>query len=150
MTPLEIRAIITVVLALLSGWGGYTLASHHYERLMAADRIAQDSALQIAQQKSIAELQAQQSATVAAENQYAALKVTSDQLSTTLADSVRQYASLRGSVLSTASSTAALADAARQSAASDSELAGLVRSATEACEGDAAQLTALQTWAGAK
>jgi chlorite dismutase len=152
MNPLEIRAIIAVVLALGAGWGGYTLASHHYERLMATDRIAQDTAIQAQQVKAIADLQAQQAATVAAEKQYEALKATSDGLSQRLADSVSNYASLRGSVLSTASSAAALADAARASSTSNSELASLVRSATEACEGDAAQLTALQTWAnqGAK
>src|SRR5579859_5820342 len=138
MTLLELRLIAYGILFLgivgASAWGSYVITSHHYERVMQAERLAQDAALQTHQAKAIADLQAQQAATTAAEKQFETLKAISDGLSQRLADSVSNYASLRGSVLSTATSAAALANAARQGAQRDSQLAGLVRQAVAACE----------------
>lgn len=58
MSPFEIRLIAYAVLALVTmggaAWGAHVITSHHYERLMAADKLAQDTALQEAQQKVIA------------------------------------------------------------------------------------------------
>ncbi len=58
MSPLEIRIILYAVGALIFGgsiaWGAVSITSHHYERIMAADKLAQDEALQDAQQKVIA------------------------------------------------------------------------------------------------
>ena len=66
MPALEIRVIAYGLLALLivggCGWGGYTLAAHHYQRLEAVKQLAQDQALQDAQQKVIAAQAAQKTA----------------------------------------------------------------------------------------
>lgn len=151
MTALELRLIgyglAALLLVGLIGGGGYKLASHHYERLMQADRAAQQQAVLVEQQKTIAAQAAQQAATQAAEKQYADLQAHADDLASRLSSSVSDYAKLRGSLVSASATSAALADAARQGAERNSELASLVRQATESCEGDAAELTALQTWA---
>ena len=151
MSPLELRILMYGVLALVFGGGNIWIGCHftaqHYEALMARDAAARDQAIQTQQQQAIAALTAQQAATAAAEKQYETLKATSDGLSQRLVDSLSNYTALRGGLLSTAANTAALADAARKGAGRDSELAGLVRQATEACLNDAATLTALQTWA---
>ena len=151
MTALEIRLLSYIAAGLLyTGliiWGTVTLTSHHFERIEAADRLAQAAQVQTQQQKTIDDLKAQQAATQAAEQKYADLKATTAGLSDQLSRSVSEYTALRRGLVSTAASTAALADAARQGTERDSQLASLVRSATEACEGDAAELTALQQWA---
>lgn len=58
MTPLELRIIAYALAALLSfgavAWGVHTLDAHHYERIAQADKLAQDQALQDAQQQVIA------------------------------------------------------------------------------------------------
>lgn len=151
MTPLEIRLLSYIAAGLLySGlliWGTVTLTSHHFERVEAADKLAQASAIQVQQQKTLDDLKAQQVATQAAEQKYVELKANNDRVAQQFADSLRAYQGLRASVLSAASSTAALADAARAGADRDTRLAELARSAVEACQNDAAQLTALQQWA---
>lgn len=151
MNPLELRILAYGVLALLFAggniWLGYHFTAQHYQALAARDAMARDQAIQIQQQQAIAALKAQQAATAAAEKQYETLKATSDATAQRLSDSLSNYAALRGSLLSTAASTATLADAARQGASRNTELAGLVRQATEACLSDAATLTGLQTWA---
>lgn len=146
MSIIELRALIYVAVLFLGGWGGWTLASHHYERLEAVQKLAQDQALQAQQAKAISDLRAQQAATVAAEKQYADLKVTADSSAQQLARSVSEYAALHRSLLSATGAAASLADAASKGAQRDSELAGLVQQAVAACQGDAAELTALQTW----
>jgi len=151
VTALEIRLLSYIAAGLLySGlliWGTVTLTSHHFERLEAADKIAQAAAVQASQQKTIDDLKTQQAATAAAEQKYADLKASNDRVAQQFADSLRAYQGLRASVLSAASSTAALADAARAGADRDTRLAELARSAVQACQNDAAQLTALQQWA---
>lgn len=147
MTALEIRLLAYAALLGLFAWGIHTLDAHHYERLEALEQVARDNAIQAQQQKAIADLQAQQAATVAAENRYVALKASSDDLSTRLARSVQEYGALRGSLVSATATAAALADAASQGARSNSEIAGLVREATGACLDDSAKLSALQAWA---
>ena len=154
MTALELRLIAYGLTALLviggSGWAGYTLAAHHYQRIMAQEAADRAKVVEAQQQATIAELKAEQTATEAAEKQYVDLKARSDDLSARLADSVRAYQGLRTGIVSAQASTAALADAARQGAASTGELASLVRQAVAACSDDAAALTALQTWASQK
>lgn len=151
MNPLELRliayAIVTLFLLGGAGWAGHRLTALHYEAIISRNQIAQDQAVLAQQTKALAVLQVQQAATQAAEKQYADLKSTSDGLSQRLADSVSNYAALHRGIMSATSAATAAADAASQGAKRDSELAGLVRQATEACQGDAAELTALQTWA---
>jgi septal ring factor EnvC (AmiA/AmiB activator) len=151
MTPLEIKILIYGVLALIFASGNIWLGCHftaqHYEALQARDALARDQAIQSQQEKAIAALTAQQAATAAAEKQYADLKSTADGLSQRLADSLRTYTQIRSGLLSSASNTAALADATREGTQRNTELVGLVQRATEACLGDSAQLTGLQTWA---
>jgi hypothetical protein len=151
VTALEIRILGYALAALIvlggSFYAGHHVASIHYEARIAADRAAQDKALSDAKDHEIVVLKAQQAATQAAESQYAELKARADNLGGQLADSVRQYASLHSGLLSTAASAAALADATRQGADRDRELAELARQAATACLGDAATLTGLQTWA---
>lgn len=149
MNALELRAIIAVVLALLSGWGGYTLASHHYERLEAQAQVSRDQVAQAQQQKTIADLKSQQAATAAAEQKYVDLQAATNGLSDQLARSVQNYSDLRRGLVSATSTAAAAADAAREGADRDRELAGLVQQATAACLSDSTALTALQTWASA-
>jgi septal ring factor EnvC (AmiA/AmiB activator) len=151
MTALEIRLLAYlgagIAYTALIVWATVTLTNHHWERVTAADRLAQAAQVQAQQQKTIDDLKAQQAATAAAEQKYAELKANTAGLSDQLSRSVSEYSALRRGLVSATSSTAALADAARAGAQRDSELAGLVRQATEACQGDAAQLTALQIWA---
>lgn len=151
MNPLELRIIVYCVAAILFGacniWIGYHFTAQHYEAIAARDALARDQAIQTQQEKAIAALTAQQAATAAAEKQYADLKTTADGLSDRLAASVSGYAALRRGILSATTSAASAADAAAQGARRDTELAGLVRQATAACLGDAAQLTGLETWA---
>lgn len=152
MTPLEIRLIAYAIaaIALLGGSGfiSYRVTANHYEALIARDRQAQDKALQDAQQSVIAAQQAQQSATQASEKKYVDLKNQYDALGSHLADSVRQYATLRSGIVSATSTAATAADAAAQSAERTSELAILVRQAVDAIADDSAQCAALQQWAG--
>ena len=154
MTPLEVRIIAYSIAAILFAtgniWIGYHFTAQHYEAIAARDALARDQAIQTQQEKAIAALTAQQAATAAAEKQYADLKTTADDLSQRLADSVSGYASLRRGILSATATAAGAVDAAAEGARRDQELAGLVRQATEACLGDAAQLNAFQTWASAK
>lgn len=151
MTVLEIKLIVygLLFLALVGGvsWVTYTLTSHHYERLEAADKLAQDQALAQAQNQVIAAQKAQQAAAQSAEKQYADLKSHDDTLARALSGSVSNYAALSRGVVSTSATTAAFADAARAGAERDRELTVLVQQAIGACLGDAAELTALQTWA---
>lgn len=53
MTPLEIRLIAYILAGLaytgFISWGSVTLTSHHYERIMAAEKLAQDQVVQQAQ-----------------------------------------------------------------------------------------------------
>lgn len=152
MTPLEIRLIAYAIaaLGLLTGSGliVYRITSNHYEALIARDRQAQDKALQDAQQNVIAAQQAQQNATRESEQKYVDLKNQYDALGSHLADSVRQYAALRGGIVSSTSTAATAADAASQSAQRVGELAVLVRQAVDAISDDTAQCAALQQWAG--
>jgi hypothetical protein len=77
VTALEIRLIAYALagLALIGGsiWLGHIVTAHHYERIMAADKLAQDEALQAAQQKTIAAEAAQRAAESKAENEHALL-----------------------------------------------------------------------------
>lgn len=154
MTALEIRLIAYALgfLAIVgvTAWSVHTLDAHHYERLEAADKLAQAAAFQAQQQKTIDDLKAQQAATQAAEKQLETLKAATDGTSRQLSDSVRAYAELRRGLLSATSTAATLADATSKGAQRDSELANLVQQATAGCLNDAAALTALQTWAGTK
>ena len=153
MTALEIRLIAYAISALVllggSGFIGYRVTANHYEALIARDRDAQDKALQGAKDQVIAVQQAQQSAIQASEQKYVDLKNSYDALSADLARSVQQYSQIHSGIVSATSSTAALADATRQSAQRTGELTELVRQAASACASDSAQLTALQTWASA-
>lgn len=153
MTALEIRLIAYVFAGLaytgFISWGAVTLTNHHRDRVEAAEKLEQAAEVQAQQAEAIADLKTQQAATAAAEQKYVDLKAATDGLSDQLSRSVQNYAELRRGILSTNASTAALADAARQGAERDSQLAGLVRQATSACLEDSATLTALQTWASA-
>lgn len=151
MTALELRLIAYGLLAFLmlggSGFGGYQLASHHYERLMAADQLAQQNAVIAAQEKTAAVVAAQQAASIAAEKQYEDLRTSANTLGDQLANSLRQYASLRDAIVSTAGSSAASAHAASKGPSGDQSLTGLAGQAATGCLEDAAELTALQSWA---
>lgn len=151
MPAWEIKLLVYIVLGLgytgFVSWGSVTLTNHHWERVGAAEKLAQAAQVQVQQEKTIVELHAQQAATVAAEQKYVDLKAATSGISNQLSRSVSDYSALRRSVLSTASSAAALADAARQSSESDRQLTELVRQATNACLDDSTTLTALQTWA---
>jgi len=151
VSPLEIRLIAYIFAGLLYtgfvSWGAATIESHHRDRVEAADRLAQAAQVQAQQVKAIADLKAQQAATAVAEQKYADLKAATSGISDQLARSVSDYAALRRGILSTSATAATLADAARQGAQRDSELASLVRQATSACLEDSTTLTALQTWA---
>lgn len=151
MTALEIRLIAYVLAGLFYtgfiSWGAVTLTNHHWERVTAAEKLAQAAEVQTQQVKVISDLKSQQAATVAAEQKYVDLKAATSGISDQLSRSVSEYSALRRGVLSTSASAAALADAARQGTQRDTELAGLVRQATGACLEDSATLTALQTWA---
>lgn len=154
MPAWEIKLLVYIVLGLgytgFVSWGSVTLESHHRDRVEAADKLAHASQVEAQQAQSISDLKVQQAATVAAEQKYVDLKAATSGISDQLARSVSEYSALRRGVLSTNASTAALADAARQSAERDSSLAGLVRQATVACLDDSATLTALQTWASSQ
>jgi hypothetical protein len=77
ISGLEIRVIAYAIVALglmgSTAWGAYTITSHHYERVMAMDKLAQDSALQSAQQRVIAAQAAQAAAEQKAEKDHEAL-----------------------------------------------------------------------------
>lgn len=152
MTALEIRLIAYAIAAIVllggAGFIGYRVTANHYETLIARDRAAQDKALQDAKDQFIAAQQAQQSATRESEQKYVDLKNQYDALGSHLADSVRQYATLRSGIVSATSTAATAADAASQSAQRTSELASLVRQAVDAIADDSAQCAALQQWAG--
>jgi hypothetical protein len=153
VTALELRIIAYALLALVllggSAWVGHRLTAIHYESLLAAEKAAQAAALQDAQRNTIAAQQAQAEALQQAEKQYADLKVDYDSLGGRLADSVRQYAALRSVILSQAGNAAPKPDAVPQGASGDSRLATLSGHAATACLEDAAELTALQSWARA-
>ena len=153
MTALELRLIAYGLGALLIigtvGTGGYKLAAHHYQALMAADKAAQEEALHEADQRVIAAQQAQAAASDAAEKQYENLKADSDALGHRLTDSLREYAALRGLIVSEASHPAGSADAAGQGTQGNPGIADLSGQAASACLEDAAKLTSLQTWAKA-
>lgn len=151
MTPLEMRLICYGLAALLiiggAGVGGYELAAHHYQRLAAAEQIAQANAVIAQQQKNAALVAQQQAAGVAAEKQYDDLKASATTLGDELADSLREYESLRTHLLPTTASTASEPDAAPAGAGGTEQVATLAGSAATACLGDAAELQALQSWA---
>lgn len=151
MTALELRLICygLVFLIIVGGAGtaGYRLATHHYQALMAADTAAQQEALADAQRQVIAAQQAQAAATDAAEKQYENLKANSDALGQRLTDSLRQYAALRSVLVSQAARPATEPHAAGEGSGSPAGIADLAGRAATACEEDAAELTALQTWA---
>lgn len=152
MTALEIRLIAYALTALIllggAGWLGYHFTAAHYERVIALRDAAEAKALDESRQQVIAAQQAQAEAIQKGETRYADLKTQYDSLSGNLANSVRQYASLRGLIVSSAPGTSPKPDAAGPSAASLDGLAELVRRATAACANDSAELTGLQTWAG--
>lgn len=151
MSPLEIRLIAYVLAGLVYtgfvSWGAVTLTSRHYEAKENAQQVERDKVTQAQQEKAIADLRAQQTATQAAEQKYADLKSATSGISDQLSRSVSDYSALRRGLLSANANTAALADAARESAESDQQLTELVRQATSACLEDSTALTALQTWA---
>lgn len=151
MSAWEIKLLVYIIFGLgytaFVSWGSVTLESHHRDRIEAAEKLAQAAKVQSQQIKSIADLKVQQAATVAAEQKYVDLKAITSGISDQLARSVSEYSALRRGILSTNASTTALADAARQSAERNTQLAGLVRQATSSCLDDSATLTALQTWA---
>lgn len=151
MSAWEIKLLVYIIFGLgytaFVSWGSVTLESHHRDRIEAAEKLAQAAEVQSQQIKSIADLKVQQAATVAAEQKYVDLKAITSGISDQLARSVSEYSALRRGILSTNASTTALADAARQSAERNTQLAGLVRQATSSCLDDSATLTALQTWA---
>lgn len=153
MTALELRILTYGLAALLLigtvGTGGYKLASHHYQALMAADRAAESEALTNAQARVIAAQQAQAAASDAAEKQYEHLKADSDALGKRLTDSLRQYSALRGLIVSQASHPSGSADATGPRTGGTPDVAELSGQAASACLKDAAELTALQSWAKA-
>lgn len=153
MTALELRLIAYGLAALLllggAGWLGYHFTAAHYERVIASDKAAQSVALQDAQQRVIAAQAAQAQATQQAEQKYADLKTSYDALSNDLAHSLQQYAQIHSGIVSATAGTAALADAARESASRTEELARLSGLAAQACLDDSASLTGLQIWAAA-
>ncbi len=77
MTALEIRLIAYALLALIllggAGWVGHRLTARHYEALIAANKAAQDEALQEAQRDVIAAQAAQAQALQRAEKDHEAL-----------------------------------------------------------------------------
>ena len=151
MTALEIRLLAYGLLAFLviggAGIGGYELAAHHYQRLMALDQIAQQNAVIAANEKTQAVVAQQQAASVAAEKRYEDLQTSASTLGDELTRSLREYASLHRDILSSSSHTTSGAYAAGQGTGSAGSLAGVAGQAAEACEQDAAELTALQQWA---
>lgn len=151
MTALELRLIGYGLLALIliggAGTAGYKLAANHYQREMQAEELAQQSAVAAAQEKTAAVVAQQQAASVAAEKQYDDLKGSATTLGDELASSLRQYAALRRVPVSTPSTAPTEPHAAGQGASGDQGVAGLAGQAAQACLEDAAELTALQSWA---
>lgn len=76
MTPLEIRIILYAVGALVFGgsiaWASVTLTNHHWERVTAAEKLAQDEALAEAQRTVIAAQKAQKDAETKVETEHEA------------------------------------------------------------------------------
>src|SRR5690348_7021218 len=110
MTVLELRILVYGLAALLiisgAGFCGYELSAHHYQRLMAADQVAQQNAVIAEQQKNVALVAQQQAASIAAEKQYEDLKASATHLGGELATSLREYAALRASLVPSAASAA--------------------------------------------
>lgn len=151
MTALEIRLILYSLAGLLliggSVWLGYHFTREYYVDQIERTQAAQAQALSQAQQAVIAAQNTQQAASQAAEKQYADLSKANGDLSNRLASSLQNYTQLRGGIVSATSTAAAAVNAASEGTRRNTELVGLVRQATDACLGDAAQLTALETWA---
>lgn len=153
MTALEIRLLAYGLLAsiLLGGAaiGGYKLAAHHYQRVMAADQVAQQNAVIAAEEKTQAIEAEQQAAAAAAERRYEDLQASASTLGGELTRSLRQYASLRDRLVPAGAGTAPGPHAAGAQPGGAQGLAGLAGEAATACAEDAARLTALQQWAAA-
>ena len=153
MTALEVRIIAygLAVLGLIGfgGWSGYRLTRNHYEAAIAADRAAQDNVLAQAQAATIAAQNAQAAATRASEQQYENLKASYDGLGARLADSVRELTAIHRSLVSSGPRAPAEPHAASAGAGGDTGIAAAAGRATDACLHDAAELTALQSWAQA-
>lgn len=151
MTALELRLIGYGLLALIliggAGTAGYKLAANHYQRVMQADQLAQQNAVIAAEEKTAAVVAAQQAAAIAAEKQYDDLKGSATTLGDELASSLRQYAALRRVLVPTAATATAESHAAGQGTSGDPGVAGMAGQAAQACLEDAAELTALQSWA---
>ena len=147
MSPLEIRLIAYAIVLGLYTWGIHTLDAHHYERVEAAEKLAQANAYAAQQSQVIASLRTQEAATQAAEKQYETLKATADATAQRFSDSLRAYESLRARAVPAASGPAALTDAAARIPCSDPELDRLSNAAIKAALNDTATLTGLQTWA---
>lgn len=154
MTPLEIRLIAYIVTGLLYtgfvSWGSVTLESHHRDRVEAADKLAQAAQVQVQQAQVIADLKAQQAATVAAENKYETLKNDYAALSSRFDSSLSNYTQVHGQLVSATSTAAALTHAAATGACSDTEVGRLSGEAVKAALSDAAELAGLQTWASGR
>ncbi len=119
----------------------------HYEDVIAADARAQQAALAAAQQR-IIDIQAMQAqAAQDAQTKLVALQGTFSGLSQRLADSVRSYDSLRAAIVPAGTHTSGQPARASAGAAGDQGIAGLAGQAAAGCYHDAAELTALQTWA---
>ena len=151
MSALEIRLLAYGLLAFLviggAGIGGYELAAHHYQRIMAIDQIAQQNAVIAANEKTQAIVAQQQAASVAAEKRYEDLQTSASTLGDELTRSLREYASLRDRIVSASSHAPSGAHAAGEGTSGARGLAGMAGQAAEACEQDANELTALQLWA---
>lgn len=151
MTTLEIRLLAYGLLAFLviggAGIGGYELAAHHYQRIMAIDQIAQQNAVIAANEKTQAIVAQQQAASVAAEKRYEDLQTSASTLGDELTRSLREYASLRDRLVPAGSHAPSGAHAAGEGTSGARGLAGMAGQAAEACEHDANELTALQLWA---
>lgn len=159
MSALAIRLIACGLLALLlvvgASWGVYTLTSHHYERLMAADKLAQDQALQQAQQRVIAAQVAQKLAEDRADEVHALLVKADTASRDAVLGSVRGLeAALSLIRLPTAVGNPGAVPGASPVAGGDPRIAGLVERlnasierAIGACQHDATELASILTLA---
>ena len=136
MTALEFRLIAYGLLFLIivggSGFLGYHIAARHYQAVMAADRAASEQAVLAQQERTIAAQNAANAASVAAEKQYEDLKASSALVGDELSRSLRAYAYLRRSLMSSKSNTPSGSNATARGPEGDQSLAGLAGQAAKA------------------
>lgn len=151
LTGLEVRILAYGLLALALVGGAsletWRLTSSHYQALMTADKAAEQQAVLTQQQKVIAAQTSQQAASEAAQRQVEDAKASAVILGDQFSGVLRQYTSLYRRIVSTPATTSSRPDVSPEESAGDPGLAGVAGQAVAACEADAAQLAAFQTWA---